>query len=57
MVRETHKILNDTSLQISPTAVRVPVFNCHAEALNIETEKPLPEIAAVKEILAKAPGG
>lgn len=56
MVRETHKILNDTSLQISPTAVRVPLFNCHAESINIETEKPLPEIAAVKEILAKAPG-
>ena len=54
MVRETHKILNDTSLQISPTAVRVPVFNCHAEALILKL-KTLPEIAR-KEILQKPLG-
>ncbi len=53
--RETHKILGDSSIRISATCVRVPVFNGHSEALHIETAQPLtPEEA--RAILAKAPG-
>lgn len=36
MVRETHKILGDDSIGISPTCIRVPVLRAHSEALNIE---------------------
>ena len=37
MVWETRKILEDESIQVNPTAVRVPVFYGHAEAVHIET--------------------
>lgn len=37
MINETHKIL-DSNIKITATCVRVPVFNCHAESLNIEFE-------------------
>jgi aspartate-semialdehyde dehydrogenase len=54
MVHETHKIL-DPSIQVSPTAVRIPVFRSHSESLNIETEKPF-EIEDIKNLLSKSPG-
>lgn len=54
MVHETHKIL-DSAIQVSPTAVRIPVFRGHSEAINIETEKPF-KIEMIKELLAAAPG-
>lgn len=56
MVHETRKIFQDEEILVSPTAARVPVLNCHSESINIETEKPLPEIEQIKEILAHAPG-
>jgi aspartate-semialdehyde dehydrogenase len=37
MVWETRKILEDDSIEVNPTAVRVPVFYGHSEALHIET--------------------
>jgi aspartate-semialdehyde dehydrogenase len=55
MVRETHKILEDDSIRMSTTTVRVPVYRCHAEALNIETEDKL-TASEVRELLATAPG-
>jgi aspartate-semialdehyde dehydrogenase len=39
MVWETHKILEDEAILVNPTAVRVPVFYGHAEALHIETRE------------------
>jgi aspartate-semialdehyde dehydrogenase len=41
MVNETQKIFGDSSMQITATTVRVPVFVCHAESVNIETERKL----------------
>ncbi len=41
MVYETRKILGDESIQVSPTCIRIPVANCHSEAITVETEKPL----------------
>ncbi|BBD79679.1 aspartate-semialdehyde dehydrogenase [Aerosticca soli] len=41
MVWETRKILEDESIQVNPTAVRVPVFYGHAEAVHIETRDKL----------------
>ena len=41
MVNETIKIMGDNSIRLTATTVRVPVFRCHSESLNIETEKRL----------------
>ncbi len=41
MVNETQKIFGDSSIQVTATTVRVPVFVCHAESINIETERKL----------------
>ncbi|OGP93518.1 MAG: aspartate-semialdehyde dehydrogenase [Deltaproteobacteria bacterium RBG_16_48_10] len=55
MVNETKKIMEDDSIRVTATTVRVPVFYSHSEAVNIETEKKLtPE--EVRKILSKAPG-
>ncbi len=55
MERETKKILNDDSLQITATAARIPVFYGHAEALNIEMEEEL-EIKEIKQLLDDTQG-
>ena len=55
MVHETRKIMEDDSIKITATCIRVPVFFAHSESINIETEKKLkPEEA--RKILSKAPG-
>ena len=54
MVNETKKIL-DPAIEVCPTAVRVPIFRGHSEAVNIETERPIDPKAA-RELLLKAPG-
>jgi len=55
MVNETKKIMNDPSIAVTATTVRVPVFFSHSESVNIETEKKI-TAAEVRELLAKAPG-
>lgn len=40
MIFETRKILHNENLKITATTVRVPVFDCHSESINIEFEKP-----------------
>lgn len=55
MVWETHKILEDESILVNPTAVRVPVLYGHSEAIHVELKAPL-TTAQAKEILRKAPG-
>ncbi len=54
MVAETKKII-DTSIKVTATCVRVPVFVGHSEAINIETEDFLDEDEA-RDILREAPG-
>lgn len=54
MINETRKML-DPSIQVAPTAVRVPVFIGHSESLNIEFAKPV-SVEAAREALANAPG-
>jgi len=54
LVWETRKILGDESIQVNPTAVRVPVFYGHAEAVHIETREKLSADAARKLIEAAA---
>jgi aspartate-semialdehyde dehydrogenase len=55
MVWETRKILEDDSIQVNPTCVRIPVFYGHSEAVHIETEKKL-TAAEARKLLRKAPG-
>jgi aspartate-semialdehyde dehydrogenase len=55
IVWETHKIMEDESIRVNPTSVRVPVFYGHSEALHIETHKKISAEAA-KNVLKKAPG-
>jgi aspartate-semialdehyde dehydrogenase len=55
VVDETRKILGDSSIMVSPTAVRVPVFYCHSESVNVETEKPI-SAKDVKELLISSHG-
>ena len=52
---ETQKILGDDSVSVNATAVRVPVFFGHAEAVHIETRMPI-SVEQVKALLADAPG-
>jgi len=55
MVWETRKILGDESIQVNPTAVRVPVFLGHAEAVHLETRDKI-TAQQVRKLLQDAPG-
>ena len=55
LVRETRRIFGDESLAISATAVRVPVFISHSEAVTVQTERPLSAEEA-RALLRQAPG-
>jgi aspartate-semialdehyde dehydrogenase len=55
MVWETKKILGDENVLVNPTAVRVPVFYGHGEALHIETNSPI-SAEEVKDLLEQAEG-
>lgn len=55
LTRETQKILDDKSIAVTATAVRVPVQGGHSEAVNIEFEKDFDE-SEVRKILNESPG-
>jgi aspartate-semialdehyde dehydrogenase len=55
MVNETKKIMNDPSIAVTATTVRVPVFYAHSESINIETEKKITP-TQVRDLLSRAPG-
>ncbi|WP_029933938.1 aspartate-semialdehyde dehydrogenase [Thiomicrospira pelophila] len=55
MVWETKKIFGDESIKVNPTAVRVPVFFGHSEAVHIETKQKITAQQA-RELLQKSPG-
>ncbi len=55
MFWETQKILEDKSIRVNATAVRVPVFVGHSEAVHIETRRKL-GAAEARELLSRAPG-
>jgi len=55
MVWETQKIFEDDAIMVNPTAVRVPVFYGHSEAVHIETRKKL-DVAKATALLQKTPG-
>jgi aspartate-semialdehyde dehydrogenase len=55
LVNETRKIMEDDTIRITATTVRVPVFRAHSESVNIETERKLSANEA-RALLATAPG-
>jgi aspartate-semialdehyde dehydrogenase len=55
MIWETQKILEDASIGVNPTCVRIPVFFGHSEAVHIETERKITASEA-RELLRRAPG-
>ena len=55
MVNETKKIMEDSSIEVNATCVRVPVFYAHSESVNIETRMHITADEA-RKLLAKAPG-
>jgi len=55
LINETRKILNDYSIQITSTAVRVPIEICHGETVNIEFKDKF-ELKEVYSILRSTPG-
>jgi len=55
MVWETQKILGDENVAVNPTAVRVPVFYGHSEAIHVETDSKI-SADEVRELLRTAPG-
>jgi aspartate-semialdehyde dehydrogenase len=55
MMFETRKILEDESIGVAVTCVRVPVRVSHSEAVNVQTREPL-SVSEVRELLAAAPG-
>jgi aspartate-semialdehyde dehydrogenase len=55
MLWETQKILGDQTVMVNATAVRVPVFYGHSEAVHIETKNKI-DANTVRNLLSKAPG-
>jgi aspartate-semialdehyde dehydrogenase len=55
IVNETRKIMREPSLQVSPTAVRIPVKGGHSESVNIQFESDF-ELTDIYEILNHSPG-
>ncbi len=55
MINETKKILNDDSIKVTATTVRVPVKNCHSVSINLEFEEPF-EMDQVYKVLESFPG-
>ncbi|MGD0486947.1 MAG: aspartate-semialdehyde dehydrogenase [Syntrophorhabdales bacterium] len=55
MAKETVKIMEDPSIKVTATTVRVPVFYSHSESVNVEFERALTPDKA-RKILSKAPG-
>jgi len=55
MVNETRKIMEDETIMITATCVRVPVFGAHSEAVTIETERRV-SVEEAREILSRSPG-
>jgi aspartate-semialdehyde dehydrogenase len=55
LLHETRKILDDPSIQVCPTAVRVPVANCHSESVVVETERKI-TVEKARELFRAMPG-
>ncbi len=55
LVRETQKILNDKTIAVTATAIRIPVVGGHSEAINIQFENDF-DLSEIRQILHQTPG-
>jgi len=55
LVRETQKILEDPGIRVTATTVRVPVFRCHSESVNVEFERAM-EPNEARALMSAMPG-
>ena len=55
MVNETRKILEDNTIGVTATTVRIPVFYSHSESVNVETKQPV-SAKEIRKILETTPG-
>ena len=55
LVNETHKILDDLSIRITATAIRIPVVGGHSESINVQLKKDF-ELETIRELLNESPG-
>ena len=55
MVNETRKIMEDDSISVSPTTVRVPVVMAHSEAVNVECENDI-DLEEIRQCLSQFDG-
>ncbi|VAV85121.1 Aspartate-semialdehyde dehydrogenase [hydrothermal vent metagenome] len=55
LVRETQKILDDKTIAVTATAVRIPTSGGHSESVNVEFENDF-EITEIRTLLSKTPG-
>ncbi len=55
LVNETHKILNNYSIGVSATAIRIPVVGGHSESINVQLKNDF-ELEAIRKLLNESPG-
>jgi len=55
MVKETHKILHNDSIAVSPTCIRVGTFRAHAESIHLTLKNPM-TVEEIRGLLGKFPG-
>ncbi len=55
LVKETHKILGDSSIGVTATAIRIPVVGGHSESVNVQLKKDF-ELEDLRKLLNEAPG-
>ena len=55
LVNETHKILDDLSIRITATAIRIPVVGGHSESINVQLKKDF-DLEAIRKLLNKSSG-
>ena len=55
LVNETHKILDDLSIKITATAIRIPVVGGHSESINVQLKKDF-ELETIRKLLNESPG-
>lgn len=55
LVKETHKILDDESIRVTATAIRIPVVGGHSESVNVELKGPS-SVQEIRQLLHDSPG-
>jgi len=55
LVKETHKILNDDSIGVTATAIRIPVVGGHSESVNVQLKKEA-SVEEIQTLLSQSPG-